>query len=143
MSTPSPVAERNLIFGLLALQMDFVTREQLLDAMSAWMLDKQTPLGEILCRRGALGARHARTLDTLVEMHVEQHGNPQASLAALRVEPSIRRDLGQIDDPEVQASLAGLPAQDSPATTEGKSEHSLAALPTTRPRQPEGRLPDS
>src|SRR5271156_5498880 len=101
MSTPSPAAERNLIFGLLALQMDFVTREQLLDAMNAWMLDKQTPLGEILCRRGVLGARHARTLDMLVEMHVEQPGNPQASLAALRVEPSIRRARGQID-PEVQ-----------------------------------------
>jgi hypothetical protein len=54
MSTPSPVADRNLVFGLLALHMDFVTREQLLDAMAAWMLDKQTPLGEILCRRGVL-----------------------------------------------------------------------------------------
>ena len=42
MSTPSPAADRNLVFGLLALQMDFVTREQLLDAMHAWMLDKPT-----------------------------------------------------------------------------------------------------
>jgi hypothetical protein len=33
MSTPSPVADRNLIVGVLALQMDFVTREQLLDAV--------------------------------------------------------------------------------------------------------------
>src|SRR4051794_30167696 len=28
MSTPTPAADRNLVFGLLALQMDFVTREQ-------------------------------------------------------------------------------------------------------------------
>jgi hypothetical protein len=45
-------ADRNLVFGLLALQMDFVNREQLFDAMAAWMLEKQTPLGEILRRRG-------------------------------------------------------------------------------------------
>jgi serine/threonine-protein kinase len=133
MSTPSAVADRNLIFGLLALQMDFVTREQLLDAMHAWMLDKQTPVGEILCRRGVLDSRRTRALDALVEMHVEQHGNPQASLAVLRVEPAIRRDLGQIDDPEVQASLAGLPSQDSPATGDGKAEGDFSVLATTAP----------
>jgi hypothetical protein len=70
MSTPSPVADRNLIFGLLALQMDFVSREQLLDAMHAWMLDKQTPLGEILCRRGVLAPDDRVALDGLVERHI-------------------------------------------------------------------------
>ncbi len=134
MSTPSPVAERNLIFGLLALQMDFVTREQLLDAMSAWMLDKQTPLGEILCRRGVLAEDDRADLDRLVHKHLQRHGNnPQASLATLRVEPSVRRDLGRLDDPDVQASLAGLPSQDSPPTSEGKAEDSFGVLATTAP----------
>jgi hypothetical protein len=53
-SPPSPATDRNLIFGLLALQMDFVTREQWLDARHAWMLAKQTPLGEILHQRQVL-----------------------------------------------------------------------------------------
>jgi formylglycine-generating enzyme required for sulfatase activity/serine/threonine protein kinase len=133
MSTPSPVADRNLIFGLLALQMDFITREQLLDAMNSWMLDKQTPLAEILCQRHVLADDDRFALDALVERHVARHGNPQASLAALRVEPSVRRDLDRLDDADVQASLAGVPAQDSPATNDGKSEDSLAGLPTTAP----------
>src|SRR5438045_7736123 len=90
MTAPSPLADRNLIFGLLALQMDFVSREQLLDAMHAWMLDKHTPLADVLCRRGVLGERRARVLDALVEEHVARHGDPQASLAALRVEPDLR-----------------------------------------------------
>ena len=51
MSAPSPSADRNLLFGLLALQMDFLSRDQLLEAMLGWMLEKQTPLGDILCRR--------------------------------------------------------------------------------------------
>jgi hypothetical protein len=30
-----PFADRNLLFGVLALQMDFITREQLIAAMQA------------------------------------------------------------------------------------------------------------
>jgi PAS domain S-box-containing protein len=102
-------ADRNLLFGLLALQMDFVTREQLLDALNAWMLEKQAPLGEILCRRGALAEDDRADLDRLVDKHIKRHGdNPQASLAALRVEPDVRQDLGRLEDPDVQASIASL-----------------------------------
>jgi serine/threonine-protein kinase len=110
MSTPSPSADRNLVFGLLALQMDFVTREQLLDAMHAWMLQKQTPLGDILCRRGVLAADERQVLDLALEKHVRRHGDAQASLAALRVEPAVRQHLQRLNDADVQASLASLPA---------------------------------
>jgi formylglycine-generating enzyme required for sulfatase activity/tRNA A-37 threonylcarbamoyl transferase component Bud32 len=137
MATPSPVADRNLIFGLLALQMDFVTREQLLDGMHAWMLDKQTALGEILCRRGVLAQDEQQVLGLALEKHLRRHGgDAQASLAALSVKGSVRQDLAGIDDPDVQASLAGLPPPppgESPATADGKSEDFLAGLPTTGP----------
>ena len=36
-------SDRNLLFGILALQMDFVTRDALVAAMNAWVLDKQSP----------------------------------------------------------------------------------------------------
>jgi len=39
----SPSADRNLLFGILALQMDFISREQLISAMHAWVLDKGKP----------------------------------------------------------------------------------------------------
>jgi serine/threonine-protein kinase len=107
MSTPSHSADRNLIFGLLALQMDFVTREQLLDAMHAWMLHKSTPLGQILCERGMLNERRAKLLEAMVEEHVAQHGgDPQASIGALRIEPNVRASLAVLDDAEIQASIA-------------------------------------
>src|SRR4051812_45297084 len=72
MSTPFQAADRNLIFGLLALQMDFVSREQLLDAMHAWMLDKHKPLGEILCRRGVLAQDDRDDLGRLVDKHIKR-----------------------------------------------------------------------
>jgi hypothetical protein len=49
-------ADRNLLFGILA----FISRDQLVEAMHAWMLAKQQPLGDILVERGALApADHA------------------------------------------------------------------------------------
>jgi serine/threonine-protein kinase len=121
-------ADRNLIFGLLALQMDFVSGEQLLDAMAAWMLQKQTPLGEILCRQGALVEDERQVLELALEKHVRRHGNPQASLVALKVEPDVRQDLDRLGDPEVQASVGALAP--TPAETAALATHNGAAAPS-------------
>src|SRR5262249_41787511 len=50
----NPGADRNLLFGVLALQMDFITKEVLVQAMNAWVLNKTIPLGQILLHLGAL-----------------------------------------------------------------------------------------
>ena len=47
-------SDRNLLFGILALQLDFVSRDALIRAMNAWVLEKSRPLGRIL---GAIGRR--------------------------------------------------------------------------------------
>ena len=54
------LADRNLLFGILALQMDFVTRDGLIAAMNAWVLDKIKPLGQILQAQGGAGRGRAR-----------------------------------------------------------------------------------
>jgi hypothetical protein len=41
-------ADRNLLFGMLALHNGLVTREQLINAMTAWLSRKETPLGDLL-----------------------------------------------------------------------------------------------
>ena len=44
-ATPGrPGADRNLLFGILALQMDFIGRDALIAAMNAWVLDKAKSL---------------------------------------------------------------------------------------------------
>ena len=58
-------ADRNLLFGILALQMDFVTRDQLVTAMNAWVLTKQTPLGKILVEQNALTSELRALLESL------------------------------------------------------------------------------
>jgi tetratricopeptide (TPR) repeat protein/tRNA A-37 threonylcarbamoyl transferase component Bud32 len=141
MSTPSSSSDRNLIFGLLALQMDFLTGEQLLDALHAWMLRKTTPVGEILRERGWLNERRLELLQGMVEEHIAQHGgNAQASLAALRVDGAVRDELSRIEDEQVQASVASLPPAPSgvpgAAKDTGASADSVAWPGTAAPTAP-------
>src|SRR5262245_9975414 len=106
MPSSSPSSDRNLILGLLALQMDFLSSEQLLDALHAWMRRKTTSVGDVLRERGVLSERRLELLRGMVEEHVAQHGgDAQASLAALRVEGPVRTELSRIEDDDVQASL--------------------------------------
>jgi hypothetical protein len=100
-------ADRNVLFGILALQMDFISRDSLIAAMNAWGLEKHMPLGQILCKQGALSeARHA-LLQALVQEHLRRHdADPAKSLAALSSLGSARRELEAVTDAELQASLA-------------------------------------
>jgi hypothetical protein len=55
-------ADRNLLFGILAVQMNFVGRDAPIAAMHAWVLEKSQPLGRILVEQQALSAaRHEST----------------------------------------------------------------------------------
>jgi hypothetical protein len=64
---PDSHADRNLLFGILALQMDFISRDALLTAMHAWVLQKRTPLGQLLQAQGALDAEARALLEALLE----------------------------------------------------------------------------
>jgi serine/threonine-protein kinase len=101
-----PAAAHSLLFGLLALQNNFIDRDALLGAFNAWVADKSQSLGQILLDRGALSpARHA-VLQVLVQEHLQQHGqDPERSLAVLKVIPSVRDELDDVPDFDLQASL--------------------------------------
>src|SRR6266542_1936645 len=117
---PAAAADRNLLFGILALQMDFVSRDALVAAMNAWVLAKAKPLGQVLMEQGALAKEEHDLLEALVQKHLARHGNDaERSLAALGPVGGVRDDLRQIADPDVEASLArvgGAPGGDVFAT---------------------------
>jgi hypothetical protein len=85
MSTPARApSDRNLLFGILALQMDFITRDALIKAMHAWVLEKSKPLGQILLDQGALRVDTHDLLEAMVQKHIEMHGgDAQKSLASV------------------------------------------------------------
>jgi serine/threonine-protein kinase len=104
-------SDRNLLFGVLALQMDFITRDALIAAMHAWVLEKDKSLGRILVEQGALDESDFALIEPLVAKHVERHGgNPERSLEALSSVSGLRSDLRAVADADLHASLDRLGA---------------------------------
>src|SRR4051794_29212450 len=66
-STPPMHSDRNLLFGILALQMEFIRPESLIAAMHVWVLTKSKPLGQVLVEHGSLTADRQAKLNALVE----------------------------------------------------------------------------
>jgi serine/threonine protein kinase/tetratricopeptide (TPR) repeat protein len=97
--------DRNLLLGILALQLDFIDRDALIGAMNAWVRARNKPLGDVLQERGALNGVRRELLESLVREHLALHdSDPAKSLAASTVD-SVQDVLQGIDDPEVRASL--------------------------------------
>src|SRR3954447_6958217 len=95
----APHADRNLLFGILALQMDFVSRDQLVRAMNDWVLDKARPLGVILREQRVLAEDTHALLEAMVQKHLALHNNdPQQSLAAISSVRSVKDDLAAVVD---------------------------------------------
>jgi ABC-type multidrug transport system ATPase subunit/tRNA A-37 threonylcarbamoyl transferase component Bud32 len=102
-------ADRNLLFGVLALQLQLVTQHDLVDAMYEWVRDKGRPLAQILVQNGALEEDARQLLDALVDKHLARKGGDAAgSLASLCPPNAIPAPLRQIADADVQASLLNL-----------------------------------
>ena len=107
-------ADRKLLLGILAHQMDFITRDALFEAMNAWIIRKETPLGALLVERGDLAKSRRDLLEALVDEHVLAHGgDPARSLQALSSVGPVAEDLGRLPDPDLQASVGHLHVPES------------------------------
>jgi eukaryotic-like serine/threonine-protein kinase len=111
-------ADHQLLFGFLALQNDFISREELIAAVSVWLRERSRPLEVILRQRGALQEDELQLLAALMRKHLEKHGHdPERSLAAINASESVRTDLTNLGDAELDRALSlAAPCQD-PATS--------------------------
>jgi eukaryotic-like serine/threonine-protein kinase len=100
--------DRNLLLGVLALQNNFIDRHALVAAFDRWTIDKTKSLADILVELEKLDTDQRQLLDALVAQHLKKHDNdPAKSLASVSSLDLVRKELEQLADPDVQASLAG------------------------------------
>jgi serine/threonine-protein kinase len=100
-------ADRNLLFGLLALQNGLINQAQLVAAFQAWTLDKARALADHLVASGHLDPAHRPLLEGLAAAHLARHGgDAEKSLAALPAGRSTRESLARIGDPDLDGTLA-------------------------------------
>jgi serine/threonine-protein kinase len=101
---------RDLLFGMLALQIGLIEQGQLVAAFQAWSRDRSRTIAEHLRRRGDLDGEQREAVESLVNLHLKKHGGADESLAAVNANRSTVESLRQAaeGDPDVEASLARL-----------------------------------
>jgi serine/threonine-protein kinase len=129
--------DRNLLFGILAVQMNFVGRDALIAAMHAWVLERSKPLGRILVEQQALSPSRQSLLEQLVDEHLAAHdGDAEKSLAAAGGVGPIRDDLQHVADPELHATLDRIVAQRDTMARDPQAtmNYGVVSAPTTGSR---------
>src|SRR5262245_13933772 len=127
--SPSPVfreahlmaavtADRELLFGLLALQNGLINQAQLLAAFQAWTLERSKGLADYLVALGHLSRARRPVVEAMAALHLEAHGGDvEKSLAAVPANRSTRASLAELGEPEIEATLARVArAKDGHAT---------------------------
>jgi hypothetical protein len=130
--------DRNLLLGILAVQMGFITREAFIKGMQSWALAKAKPLGQMLIEQGQLSEQRHALMEALVEDYLAQHeGDVTQSLATLSSVSSTRDILDQFADADVTKTFAGL---STARTDHGQGESTEFTIDKTTPSEPRFRI---
>jgi serine/threonine-protein kinase len=108
---------RNLLFGLLALQNGFVDQSALVAAFQSWVRDKSHSIADYLIKRGDLEMSCKSALEALVELHREDDGQSleRGVVATLNRNGQLLAELTHCCDLEVQSIAKALAAVAVPA----------------------------
>src|SRR5215470_13932507 len=100
--------DRNLLFGVLAMQADLLDPLKFAEACSAWASRKNTSLADLLVARGWLTPADRADVEKLLDRKLKKHGgDAHAGLIEMTTD-QVRQSLAEVADPDVRQSLAGL-----------------------------------
>ena len=76
--------DRNLLFGVVALQADLLDADQFIQACTLWTTRKEIPLADLLVELGWLTAEDKSDVERLLARKLKKHaGNIKNGLAAV------------------------------------------------------------
>ena len=114
--------DRNLLFGVLALQADLIEPNQFIEACLLWTSRKDVPMADLLVERGWIVPDDKAHVDYLLGRKLHKHGgDPRASLAA--IPDDVKRSLAALGDHDIRRTLAGLPVQAEAAHQAATVDH--------------------
>ncbi|QDV39643.1 serine/threonine-protein kinase [Tautonia plasticadhaerens] len=115
-------SDRDLLFGLLALQNGLIDQVQLVGAFQAWTRDRGRALDDHLVALGHLEADARDGVAAMLVLHLKKNGgDTERSLASLPAGRSTRDRLAALADPELTGSVARIGGA-SDATEEGEGD---------------------
>lgn len=102
----STEAQRNLLVGVIAVQMELLDADLAAAALRDWTEDKSTKLEDVLRRRGQLSEDAYRLLVGLAQQYLELNDNDAARcLASLSAFGPLADQLSSLDDAEIDHSV--------------------------------------
>ncbi len=127
-------ADRQFLFGLLALQTGPIQQAQLVSAFHAWTSDKSRSQADHLIALGHLTAAQRAAVEALAALQIEAHcGDVEKSLAAVPADKCTCESLANLGDPDIEATLGrigsgrGLTEHDGQVDGDRTTEYSVGA----------------
>ena len=97
--------DRNLLFAVIALQLDILEQAQFAEACAVWALTMERPMDELLLERGWITPDDRQEITHNLQRKLKKHrGDVHASLAAA-ADSSVREILRTINEPVVRQSV--------------------------------------
>lgn len=88
--------DRNLLFGMLAVQAEAITAEQFHEAYTSWATDKLGPFADALAERGWISAEERATIEALVVLRLRKHQDDAGATLAAMADQSARDTFSEI-----------------------------------------------
>jgi eukaryotic-like serine/threonine-protein kinase len=102
--------DRQLLFGVLALQLELITVDQFVEVCTIWASKKDRSLPDLLFDRGWLQAQDRSDIDRLLTRKVQKHGGDvAASLREAGKDPRVQLSMHNIGDEDILHSLVPTP----------------------------------
>ncbi len=126
-------ADRDFLFGLLALQNGLIQQAQLVAAVRAWTGDKSRPLLDHLVAMGHLAPGHRPVVEGMGELLLQAHdGDVTKSLTAFPADRSTHAGLTELADPDIAETLGHVASgyDATQADADGTASYSIGPATT-------------
>lgn len=121
-------ADRNVLFGVLAVQTDLIDATQFVEVCADWVTRKETPLAELLIERGWITTADQADVERLLQRKLHKHGPDARPTVAPVLDADLRASLAALNDPDIWKTIGGFASTDVPLGP------SIPPVPLTRER---------
>jgi len=98
--------DQNLLFGVLALQLEFIDARQFVEACSVWATRKEAGLGDVLLERGWIDAKAKQQVKELLDRKLRKHRGEARTVLGTLADAGLRNLLHQVEDRDVDETLS-------------------------------------
>ncbi len=116
--------DRNLLLGVIAVQLSFISPSQLASAAAMWANDGASDLGKILLELSFLSPKNLEVIEKLLENRLEAHGeDPAKALASIGGDGAVRASFAGAEEKILGRETARERSGGSPTASIDKTDN--------------------